>query len=39
MKQMPNCEMCDVEIPYGDLCPVCKAKDRATDMAVGDKGR
>lgn len=23
---------------YGDECPPCKAKDRMSDMAVGDKG-
>jgi len=24
---------------HGNVCPECKAKDRLTDMAVGDKVR
>jgi RNA polymerase subunit RPABC4/transcription elongation factor Spt4 len=35
---MANCEVCDKYIPYGDMCPLCKSKERATNMAVGDKG-
>lgn len=33
------CDMCEVEIGYGDMCGKCKAEDRQSDMAVGDKGK
>lgn len=31
--------ICGNDIRWGDECPECKAKDRETDMAVGDQGR
>jgi uncharacterized OB-fold protein len=37
---MKECEDCGQKFEgIGDQCPACKAKERLTDMAVGDKGR
>jgi len=38
---MPICEECNkyFDSQWAKVCPACRAKDRETDMAVGDKGR
>ena len=34
-----TCETCKKDFNgFGDVCPACKATERSSDLAVGDKG-